>query len=317
MIFKHVTVAAMTFYCLFSVHNLKAQDQGHFSGKTYFEYFKPDDSLREVEKFQITRYYFTYDKRITDNLAVRYRLDADRIKDNKMRPFLKHAYISWANLIPDAKLYLGMQQTPNWSPYSEKYWGHRSVEKTIQDLHKLGSSADLGIGLVGEFSEKLGYHLLLANGSGYNHPENDNYKKTSALLWYKPGSNLIGTVYADFEQKSPAYSNSTIVFFSGIRTDKILAGAEYFIRSNGEPTKGNVAGLSLFGTVNLFNGSIFGRYDISDQSSLKDNDNINYVIIGYEHVVDNNLKIMPNARNKKTGNENSLTEIHINIEFKF
>lgn len=317
MKFKQIRAATMISFFLFSVNNLTAEEQGIFSGKTFFEYFKPVNSLREVEKFQITRYYFTYDKKITDNLATRYRLDADRKADDKMRPFLKHAYISWANLISDAKIYIGMQQTPNWSSYSEKYWGHRGVEKTIQDLHKLGSSADLGIGIVGNFSDRLGYHLLFANGTGFSDPENDNYKKTSALLWFKPGGNLIGTVYADYEPISPDYSNSTISLFGGIDTDGILAGAEYFIRSNGDPADGNVTGLSLFGTFKHSNGNIFGRYDISDQSSIKRNDSINYIIFGYEYIVDKKLKIMPNVRNKKTGNADSLREIHINFEFKF
>ena len=310
-------VANILLFFIFSANTLTAEELGKFSGKSYFEYFKPDNSLNKIEKFQFTRYYFTYDKKITDNFAIRYRLDADRADDDKMRPFLKHAYISWMNLIPDAKIYIGMQQTPNWSSYSEKYWGHRGVEKTIQDLHKLGSSADLGIGLVGEFSDRLGYHILIANGSGYNHPEKDNYKKTSGLFWFKPGGNLIGTVYADYEPISSVYSNSTLSIFGGIDTDKILYGAEYFIRNNGDPIDGNVAGLSLFGTFKLSNSNIFGRYDISDPSSIKDNDNINYLIIGYEYVIDKALKITPNIRNKKEGSKNSLKELHINFEFSF
>ena len=317
MKFKQIAAASMIFNLMFSVNNLTAEEPGKISGITFFEYFRPDNSLDEVETFRFTRYYFTYDKTITNNLAIRYRLDADRKADAKMRLFLKHAFISWANLIADAKIYIGMQQTPNWASYSEKYWGHRSVEKTIQDLHSLGSSADLGIGLVGKFSDSYGYHVLLANGSGYNHPENDNYKKTSGLFWVKPGNNLIGTVYADYEPISPEFSNKTISLFGGIDTDIIMGGAEYFIRSNGNPAKGDVAGLSLFGTLKLTNGKIFGRYDISDQSNLKANDNKNYIIIGYEYVVDKKFKIMPNIRNKKIGNKDSLTELHINFEFSF
>lgn len=311
-----ITAILIWFHSL-EVGGLKAEEQGKFSGKSYFEYFKPDNSLNKIEKFQFTRYYFTYDKQITENLAVRYRLDADRTADDKMRPFLKHAYLSWANLITDAKIYIGMQQTPNWSSYSEQYWGHRGVEKTIQDLHKVGSSADLGIGLVGNFSDRLGYHILLANGTGFSNPENDNYKKTSGLLWFKPGDNFIGTVYADFEPISPDNSNSTISLFGGMDTDKILAGLEFFVRSNGNPANGDVIGLSLFGTLKLSNGNIFGRYDISDPDGFKRNDNINYIIIGYEYIVDEKLKIMPNVRNKKSGDTNSLTDIHINFEFSF
>lgn len=318
MKFEQNTVAAnILLFFMFSVNSLTAEEPGKFSGKSFFEYFKPDNSLNEIEKFQFTRYYFTYDKKITDNLAIRYRLDADRKADDKMRPFLKHAYISWMNLIPDAKIYIGMQQTPNWTSYSEKYWGYRSVEKTIQDLHGLGSSADLGVGLVGKFTDNYGYHILLANGSGYTKPETDNYKKTSGLFWVKPGNKLIGTVYVDYEPISSSSSNATISLFGGIDTDIIMGGAEYFIRSNGEPAIGDVTGLSLFGTLKLSNGNIFGRYDISDQSDRKKNDNINYLIFGFEYVIDEALKITPNVRNRKEGNEDSLTEMHINFEFSF
>ena len=124
MKFKQIIACATIFLCSFSLSDLIAEEQGKFSGKSYFEYFKQDNSLNQVDQFQFTRYYFTYDKQITDDLSIRYRLDADRKADDKMRPFLKHAYISWANLISDAKIYIGMQQTPNWASYSEKYWGH-------------------------------------------------------------------------------------------------------------------------------------------------------------------------------------------------
>jgi len=296
---------------------LFAEEAGKFSGKAYFEYFIPDGSTNDVTQFRFTRYYFTYDYKISDNIEIRYRLDADRKADDKMRPFMKHAYVSWAELVPDAKLYIGMQGTPNWSSYSEKYWGYRSVEKTIQDLNGVGSSADLGIGLVGDFSNSFGYHLIYANGAGFSKPEKDDYKKTSGLIWFKPQNKFIGTLYLDYEPTSDQYSNSTITLFGGYDSDKFRAGIEYFMRKEGGVNDLNKNGISLFATLKMAAGNAFARYDISDRDEDTKSDDEDYIIIGYDYAPEKKFHIMPNARMRKVGDRDWEQSIHVNFEFKF
>ena len=296
---------------------LLAEELGKFSGKAYFEYFIPDDSSKNVTQFRFTRYYFTYDYKMSDNIEIRYRLDADRKADDKMRAFLKHAYVSWAELVPNAKLYIGMQGTPNWTAYSEKYWGYRSVEKTIQDLNGVGSSADLGIGMVGEISNTLGYHLIYANGTGYSKPENDDYKKTSGLIWFKPQSKFIGTLYLDYEPTKDQYSNSTITLFGGYDSDKFRAGIEYFTHTEGDAIDLKKNGISFFATLKMAAGNAFARYDISDRDEDMNDDEEDYIIIGYDYAPEKKFHIMPNARMKKLGDGDWEQSIHVNFEFKF
>lgn len=297
--------------------NLIAEEAGKLSGKAYFEYLNPDNSTGDVTQFRFTRYYFTYDYNISDKIKIRYRLDADRKADDKMRPFMKHAYISWAELIPDAKLYIGMQMTPNWTSYSEKYWGYRSVEKTIQDLSGVGSSADLGVGLVGDFSNSVGYHLIYANGAGYSKPEKDNFKKTSGLIWFKPRSKFIGTLYLDYEPTGDQYSNSTITLFGGYDSDQFRVGIEYFMHKEGGAIDLKKNGISLFATLKMAAGNAFARYDISDPDTDTKGNGEDYIIIGYDYAPEKKFHILPNARIRKVGDRDWEKSIHVNFEFRF
>ena len=315
---KNVTaIFIILAYYILALGNLSAQDSSSkISGKVYFEYFMPDDSVGDVEQFRFKRYYFTYDRKISDDFDVRYRLDADRTDDGKARPFLKHAYISWANLVPDAKIYFGMQPTPNWE-ISEEYWGYRSIEKTIQDLNKSGASADLGIGLKGKFSGKQGYHITYMNGTSNSKPENDDFKKISGLYWFKPREKFIGTVYLAREPTGSDFSNLTFTIFGGYESKELRTGIEYFKHKKGGKKNINITGISFFGTYKTEKGNFFGRYDISDPNDTIDSDSETYLILGYDYEADAKFHIMPNLRFLSGDNKESINEMHVNIEFKF
>jgi len=300
-----------------TIDNLNAQDSsGKISGNVYFEYFIPDNSTADVEQFRFKLFYFTYDKKISDDFDVRYRLDADRTADGKARPFMKHAYVSWAGLVPDAKIYFGMQGTPNWW-LAEEYWGYRSIEKTIKDLIGLGSSADLGIGLKGKFSKKQGYHLTYTNGTGYTKPEKDDFKKISGLYWYKPEEKVVVSIYVAREPTTSDFSNLTFTIFGGYESKEFRTGIEYFYHKNEGVKEFNVTGISLFGTYKSEKGDFFGRYDISDPDDTMDSDGETYLILGYDYIADANFHIMPNLRILGGDNKDSINEIHVNFEFKF
>ena len=66
--------------------------------------------------------------------------DAGHGKTTKMDPYVKHAYPRYKK--GGTSAYFGLQGTPTWN-VSERVWGYRSIEKTVMDLHKIGSSADL------------------------------------------------------------------------------------------------------------------------------------------------------------------------------
>ncbi|MBN2013363.1 hypothetical protein JW960_28790 [candidate division KSB1 bacterium] len=75
--------------------------------------------------FEFRRMYFTFENNLTDDIKVRFRLEAAHDKygsTSKINPFIKHAFVKWANLIPNHKIYLGIVET-NAFKNAEDYWG--------------------------------------------------------------------------------------------------------------------------------------------------------------------------------------------------
>lgn len=296
-------------------------ESGTHSGKAYFEYVQPADTDADGDysEFQFTRFYFAYDVKLSDNFAVRYRLDGDRKADgNKWRPFLKHAYLSWKGLVPTATAYFGIQGTPNWS-VSEKEWGYRGVEKTIMDKNKIGSSADVGAGLKGK-AGAIAYHVLYANGEGYSSPESNNFKKIYAQVGFDPVNGLKLSVFIDHETQMKDTVATTYGVFAGYGQDWGKLGVEYFSRDQGDEAK-TKSGVSIFGSAKLnigdIHGNLFGRYDIYDPDTDNDSDEKTYFILGYDYQAHKKVHVMPNIRGAATGDEDTKYAVHVNFEYKF
>ena len=129
--------------------------KGYMFGDYYYVAAADDGEAKYPEKqnaFQFRRLYLTYNRNLSDDFSVRYRLEA---KDAgfgagaKMEPFVKHAYLRWRGAVAGSDLCMGLAGTPSWA-ISESVWGYRSIEKTVLDLNKIGSSADLGVALIAE-----------------------------------------------------------------------------------------------------------------------------------------------------------------------
>jgi len=186
-----------------------AQIVTRVKGVVFADYYYNIDNHDAVKKdqnaFCIRRIYFTFENNLTANIKMRFRLESAHDKfgtTNKINPFVKHAYMEWANFFPNHKLYLGIAET-NAFKNAENYWGYRSVEKTIMDLEKISSSADMGIALKGDFGSILHHWLTVYNGTGYGSSEVDKYKKIGYSLWLTPVNGLIIEGYMDYEKQDP------------------------------------------------------------------------------------------------------------------
>ncbi len=233
-----------------------AQITSTISGQFFSDYYYNVDNSVPAEKdrnaFTFRRIYFTFDNTITENIKVRFRLESESNSYGstaKINPFVKHAYMEWSNLIPKHVLYLGIAET-NAFKNSEEYWGYRSVEKTIMDLNKISSSADMGLALKGDIDSKYLHHwITLMNGTGYSAAEGDRYKKIGYALWVTPLAGLILEGYVDYEKQNPKdaqtatvmsagkdYTGSTgyntVKGFVGYSDVRLTVGAEVFMRTN-------------------------------------------------------------------------------------
>jgi hypothetical protein len=139
--------------------------------------------------------------------------------------YVKDAWLKWANANHAALL--GLQVTPTFSVI-ENVWGYRSVEKTPVDLQGMGSSRDMGIGAVGAFgaSKKLGYQVLVADGSGTK-SETDRGKKVMGAIDVRPNDKLVIEGYADYENRTNDADRTTYQAFAGYQAAKLRAGLQW------------------------------------------------------------------------------------------
>lgn len=316
-----------------------------------------DEAKEGLNDFSIRRVYLTFENTLAKDIKMRFRLESAHPKfgtSAKINPFVKHAYLEWANLIPRHKLYLGIAET-NALKNAETYWGYRSIEKTIMDLNKISASADMGIALKGSLiDQKLHHWLTVFNGTGYGSAEVDKYKKIGYSLWVTPVEGLILEGYVDYEKQDAAtgsfkyakdyYQSSsytTLKGFVGYSGRAFTVGAEYFRRSNREAGASDAAGtsrvdvhkagFSVFGSwiTPMPKLKVFARYDSFDPNTDDDvwvsqtrngvDDDYSLIIAGLDYIPRGNIHFMPNIMIKRftaDGMNNDVTA-RMTLYYKF
>jgi len=309
-----------------------SQIKGNMFGDYYYNVENHKDASKDENAFQLRRVYFTFENNISQNIKIRFRLESGSQKfgtESKINPFVKHAFLEWTNLIPNHRLYLGIAET-NAFKNAEAYWGYRPIEKTIMDLNKISSSADLGIALKGDLNESLHHWLTIFNGTGYGSAEVDQFKKIGYAFWITPAQGLILEAYADYEKQDPDkpnfeyatdyYGSSgyyTVKGFAGYDAPGFTLGAEAFMRTNMESGTTNMdtgekadvkrSGYSLFGSwiTPVPKLKLFARYDyfdpntgddvITDENGTTGLDNeFTRIFAGLDYIPSHNVHIMPN-----------------------
>ena len=273
--------------------------KGYMYGDYYYVVAADDGEVKYPEKqnaFQYRRVYFTYNRDLNDDFSMRYRLEANDGgfgSGEKMTPFIKHGYLRWRRAVAGSDLYLGLSSTPTWQ-VSEAVWGYRSIEATVLDVHKYGSSADLGVAIKGK-SGSLAYHLMVGNGPGQK-SEDNNGKKLYASLDFVgiEGVHLEG--YVDYSMRPADQNELTLKGFVGLEREHLRAGVEPFIRLHQKAVAGEdqtFSGVSVFGAMDLAPSLAgFGRVDVLNDDVGDTTDLL--VIIGLDHMPAKDIHLMPN-----------------------
>ena len=287
---------------LLSVTAAKAEDakiSGYMFGDYYAVLAADDGNAKLPEKrnaFQIRRIYFTYDKKLADDFSVRYRLEAKDAgfgKGTKMEPFVKHGYLKWKGAFGSSDLYFGLSGTPTCA-ISDKIWGYRSIAKTILHWNKIGSSADMGAAVKGKVG-KMGYHVMVANGSGQR-PEDDHGKKLYGSFSFNASERLVLEAYGDFNMKPADQNELTLKGLIGWQGEGLNAGVEVFSRTNKAAAAiadVTISGVSAFASL-LLSDSLkgFGRVDAVSNDAADTTDLL--FIAGVDHMPAKGMHLMPN-----------------------
>ena len=298
---KTMTFVTLMLGWVFAAYAQEGKVKGLMFGDYYYVLAADEADTKQPLKrnaFRFRRLYFTYQKDIATDFAIRFRLEAKDAgfgQSAKMEPFVKHSYLQWKKGLGAADIYLGLSGTPIWA-VAEKVWGYRSVAKTVLDWNKIGSSADLGAALKGA-AGRLSYHLMVGNGTGQG-PEDDHGKKLYGSLSFKAADRLILEGYADFNAKPAGRNERTFKGFVGWQGAKGSAGLEVFSRTNERVGKGGedqvIAGASGFGSLPL-NAALkgFGRFDVVSHDAEDTTDLL--FIAGLDYSAATTVHLMPNV----------------------
>ena len=274
--------------------------EGTIQGVMFSDYYYvlAAEQVAKRNAFRFRRLYFTYQKDVATDFAIRFRLeakDAGFAQGEKMRPFVKHSYLQWKQVLGEADLYLGLSGTPTWA-VAEKVWGYRSIAKTVLDYNKIGSSADLGVALKGK-ADRLRYHLMVGNGPGQG-PEDDHGKKFYGSLSFKAAARWVLEGYADFNAKPAGRNERTFKGFVGWQGEQGAAGLEVFSRTNARAGDNGadqvIAGVSGFGSL-PFSAVLkgFGRFDAVTRDAEDATDWL--LIAGLDYAAAKAVHLMPNV----------------------
>jgi hypothetical protein len=158
-----------------------------FSGKAYFGYM---DGFRAESPggFDLYRGYFGGAYQISSKLSFKFTTDMAARRMDGTGPFsivLKKMFLDY-QFSPNHRLMVGQIDLP-WVVNCEDVQGFRFIGKCFSEEEGYYSSADLGVGLKGQFkSGVVKYHLDLVNGTNWTAPEADRSKDVHVLVTLTP-----------------------------------------------------------------------------------------------------------------------------------
>ncbi len=214
--------------------------------------------------FEVRRAYLGYKYRLSEHFATEIKLDIGSPEEiSEYARLLRYAYFKTAGLYWEKKNWTvkgGIIDTEHYRR-QEKYWKHRYIYKSLQDEHRFGPKADLGITVIYAPLKSLAFDASVMNGEGYQNLQADNSFKYSAAVSYFPIAPLQLRVYYDFIDQE--YIQSTLSTFAGYSHKKITAGAEYNWKGNRDFERDhNQHGLSFYLALDVSQRfELFGRYD--------------------------------------------------------
>ena len=303
-----------------------SQIKGYMFGDYFFNVANHDKVEENFNGFQFRRIYFTFENQLNDNMKVRLRLESETDKTTSsglISPYVKDAYLEWANILLYHKVVIGLSSPPTWE-LSEAKWGYRSIEKTIMDIRKIRSSREMGLGLKGaiDLNGKYNHHFMIGNGKGYKGSEDDKYKLFMYSFWFVPTEGLTLQLYADYQRKTLSLDKVNDIVYKGFlayENPQFSMGVEGFQQSlKNDAVDSKNMGISLFASAIPMPGSkfkVFGRFDYWDPDTDSDNDEENFIIGGLDFIPAGNVHVMPNIVVRTYAQEEKDSDISARVTF--
>jgi len=275
--------------------------------------------------FEIKRAYLGYKYAFSENFSTKITLDVGDpgVGKLQMTAFLKNAALQYKK--GGLKVNFGLIGLYGFKA-QEKQWGYRYIYKSLQDEHKYGSSADLGVSAVYKFSDFISADMMILNGEGYKNLQSDDTYKGAFGVTVTPVKNLNFRVYYDY--MSTDIAQSTLALFGGYKADKFKVGAEYNLQINNKLAEDqDLTGISVYTTIVASKKvNFFARLDNLSSSELEgEDDGWNLAkdgqayIFGLEYKPVKGVKISPNFQGWSPKEEDAPFEasVYLNLEISF
>lgn len=234
-------------------------------------------------------------------------LKVSYFEGSKYTAYLKMAEIEWQfakNFYAKAGQLLNTQ----YLTFVDKFWEHRYVEVTMQELYRFGNPADFGFELSYVQQQKINCELGVFNGEGpFRHQDENSNLLVSGNIQYFVAKPLIVKLYVarHFAKLDTLSNKDFLSFFVGWKNKRFSLAGEMAIVKNADFLKENWLGASVFAYYNINNQwQIFYRFDYIQKSATFTNNTLH--IAGFQFKPTENFFISLNYQNNRFLNENSL-----------
>jgi hypothetical protein len=257
------TTAAAACLCALALTPTLASAEGKFSAWVFGDYYyfvdNHDSTVVDKNGLWFRLINLSWDEKIDDTFSARLRIESASSGDFAVTPAALLTYMKdvWLKGSRDRhSAILGLTATASHS-YTEDFWGYRHVEKIPFEIAGFGGSRDLGLGVTGAFLEddRLGYHVMVANGNGLQNEQNSGKRVAGSLRFHLTGT-LSCEVYGDFEDRPHDGDRVTFRGFAGYRGANARAGVEYVQQTRDQSSGGS---LDLRVVSGFLTGKVAGK----------------------------------------------------------
>ena len=262
--------------------------------------------------FDVTR--TTNNIEVTDSNGT--QMNVSYFEGSKYTAFLKMAQIKW-QFHKKWSLAAGQLLNTQYLTLQDKFWAHRYVAVTAQEMYRFGNPADFGMRINWTPNKKISVFLGAFNGEGpFRHQDEHSDFLISSNIEYRPIKNLILKLYYSNQENYSADSlndKNVIAGFVGFNHEKYRIGAEYSYIKNADFYNTSYSLISIFSYYNISKKyQIFARYDYVDKSKILEYNS--YYIAGVQYSPAKNFYIAANYRYFSTNKNNML---YLNFGLKF
>ena len=256
--------------------------------------YKKSNTLKFTLIYDVTR--TTSGISVTDSTGNNYNVLY--FEGSSYTAFLKMAEIKW-QFSKKISLSAGQLLNEQYLTVTDKFWKHRYVLTTMQELYRMGYPADFGLRFEYKDEKTFALSLGAVNGDGPFRKQDDNavieYTTNLEIYYIK---NLLIKAFVSLTPATFDVENNLKTVFSGFlayKVDKYRIGTEYSYTNNVNFNPLVYSGFSIFAMYDITNKfEVFGRYDYIDNSKVIRLNNT--CVAGIQYEPEKNLFLSLNYR---------------------